>query len=147
MTKAADGKLRRIECECAAGQLRLINRAITALYDAALRPLDLKVGQMSLLVLASNRDLVRPADVCCALQMDPSTLSRNVERMRAKGWLEVVPEGDARARPFRITPKGRRLARRAVPAWEKAQREARALLGDRGASALRRIAHRIDSRT
>ena len=147
MTEPGQGKLRRIERECTAGQLRLINRAITGLYDEALRPLELKVGQMSLLVLASNRDLVRPADVCCALQMDPSTLSRNVERMRAKGWLEIAPEGDARARPFRLTPKGKRLLRRAVPAWEKAQREARALLGDRDAACLRRMADRICSQT
>ncbi len=147
MTKAAIANLRRIERECAAGQLRLINRAITGLYDEALRPLELKVGQMSLLVLASNRDVVRPADICCGLQMDPSTLSRNVERMRAKGWLEVVPGGDARARPFRLTPKGKRLLQRAVPVWEKAQRDAHALLGDRGASSLRRIAARICSQT
>ena len=149
MTKPANarGKLQNIERECVAGQLRLLNRVITGLYDDALRPLGLKVTQMNLLVLASNLGVARPADVCCALQMDPSTLSRNIERMRAKGWLELVPGEDARAHPFQLTPRGKRLLQRAVPAWQRAQREANALLGEKAAAFLRRIAGTIRSQT
>jgi len=132
--------LQTIERECVAGRLRLINRVITGLYDEALRPLDLKLSQMTLLVLASNLGVARPADVCCALQMDPSTLSRNLERMRAQGWIERLPGEDAREHCFGLTLEGKKLLRRAVPAWQRAQRNANALLGEKGAAALRRIA-------
>src|SRR5438094_2431370 len=84
--------------DCIAVRLRLLNRVITNLYDDALRPLGLKVSQLNILVVTAKLGLTRPAQVCELLQLDTSTLSRNVERMRAKpkGWLEVVPGEDAR---------------------------------------------------
>src|SRR5215831_1848863 len=76
---------------CIALRLRLLNRGVTNLYDDALRPLGLKVSQLNLLVVTAKLGLAQPARVCDLLQLDASTLSRNVERMRARGWLEVVP--------------------------------------------------------
>src|SRR6266852_5535643 len=94
---------------CFAVRMRLLNRVVTNLYDDALRPLGLKVSQLNILVVAAKLGLARPAEVCELLQLDTSTLSRNVERMRAHGWLEVVPDEDARTQPFQLTPQGRRL--------------------------------------
>src|SRR5246127_548431 len=113
---------------CIAVRLRLLNRVVTNLYDDALRPLGRKVSQLNVLVVAAKLGLARPAQVCDLLQLDTSTLSRNVERMRAKGWLEVVPDEDARTQPFRLTAQGKRMLERAVPAWENAQRQAKELL-------------------
>src|SRR5258708_5284904 len=117
---------------CIAVRLRRLNRVVTNFYDDALRPLGLKVSQLNLLIVTAKLGLARPAQVCDILQLDTSTLSRNVDRMRAKGWLEVVPDEDARTQPFQLTPQGRRLIEKAVPAWEDAQRHATALLGDDG---------------
>jgi DNA-binding MarR family transcriptional regulator len=125
---------------CIAVRLRLLNRVVTKLYDAALRPLGLKVSQLNILVATAKLGLARPARVCEILQLDVSTLSRNVERMRARGWLEVVPEEDARAQPFRLTSPGKRLIERAIPAWRKAQRQAAELLGDPGVAMLNKAA-------
>jgi DNA-binding MarR family transcriptional regulator len=125
---------------CIAVRLRLLNRVITNFYDVALRPLGLKVSQLNILVVTARLRLARPAQVCDILQLDSSTLSRNVERMRANGWLEIVPDEDARTQPFRLTPRGNRLIEKAVPAWEDAQRQARELLGDEGIALLDRAA-------
>jgi DNA-binding MarR family transcriptional regulator len=131
---------------CIAMRLRLLNRVVTNLYDDALRPLDLKVSQLNLLVVTAKLGLAQPAKVCDILQLDTSTLSRNVERMRAKGWLEAVPGEDARTQPFRLTAQGRKLLERAIPAWERIQRRATQFLGDdwialfgEAASKLRRL--------
>ena len=113
-------------------RLRLLNRVVTNFYDDALRPLGLKVSQLNILIVTARLGLARPAQVCEILQLDTSTLSRNVERMRAQGWLEVVPEEDARAQPFRLTAQGKRLIEKAVPAWEEAQRQAARTAGRRG---------------
>src|SRR5436190_14664775 len=101
---------------CIAVRLRLLNRVITNLYDDALRPLGLKVSQVNILVVTAKLGLAQPAKICDILHLDTSTLSRNVERMRAKGWLEVVPSEDARAHSFRLTAQGKRLLERVVPA-------------------------------
>jgi DNA-binding MarR family transcriptional regulator len=132
MDKQTDsGAVDTIVRSCVAVRLRLLNRVVTKLYDAALRPMGLKISQLNILVVAAKLGIARPADVCKLLQLDASTLSRDVERMRAKRWLEVVPVKDARAQPFCLTDQGRKLLGRAVPAWEEAQRQATELLGDK----------------
>src|SRR5207302_11377114 len=90
----------------------------------------------NVLVVAAKLGLARPAEVCDLLHLDTSTLSRNVERMLANGWLEVVSGKDARTQPFRLTAQGKRLLERALPAWEKAQQKAGELLGEDGVALL-----------
>ena len=126
--------------DCIATRLRMANRVITKVYDDALRPLGLKVTQMAMLVVAEDNGLIRQAEVGAELRLDDSTLSRNLERMRANGWLEDVREGDARVHSYRLTQAGRALLEQAIPAWRGAQAEARRLLGDAAVQALRRFA-------
>ena len=128
---------------CIAVRMRLLNRVVTNLYDDALRPLGLKVSQLNILIATAKLGVARPAKVCDILQLDASTLSRNVERMRSRGWLEVVPDEDARAQPFRLTPQGKRLIEKAVPAWEEAQRQATELLGEEGIALLDKAAKKL----
>jgi DNA-binding MarR family transcriptional regulator len=127
--------------ECIAVRLRSLNRVITNLYDDELRPLGLKASQLNILIATAKLGLTRPARVCEILQLDASTLSRNVERMRSNGWLEVVPGEDARTQPFRVTPTGRRLIEKAFPAWRKAQRAACQLLGEEGIALLNKASN------
>ena len=128
---------------CIAVRLRMLNRVVTNLYDDALRHLGLKISQLNILVVTAKLGLAQPAKVCDILQLDASTLSRNVERIRAKGWLEVVPGEDARTQPFRLTAKGKRLLERAVPAWEEAQSQATEFLGDDGIALLSKAASKL----
>lgn len=120
----------KIASECVAVRLRMVNRVVTNIYDNALRPLDLRVSQMYILVAAAKMGTVRPVEVCEHLHLDVSTLSRNVDRMKARGWLEVVRDEDGRSQPFRLTPRGRTLLEKAIPAWCEAQEQVKALLGD-----------------
>jgi DNA-binding MarR family transcriptional regulator len=130
-TEPLSAAIDQIAGECVAVRLRMLNRVVTNVYDDALRPLDLKVSQMNVLVATAKMGVVRPAELCEYLHLDVSTLSRNVERMKARGWLEVVPdEADGRAQPFRLTAQGRGLLEQAVPAWRDAQQRVRALLGE-----------------
>lgn len=115
--------------QCLAGRLRLLNRVVTNMYDKGLRPLGMKTSQLNILVAAAKQGLARPADICERLHLDTSTLSRNVERMKAKGWVEVVGDEDGRAQPFRLTTKGRKLLERAKPNWDEAQKKVKKLLG------------------
>jgi DNA-binding MarR family transcriptional regulator len=131
-----------IASECLAVRLRTLNRALTALYDDALRPHGLRVGQLNLLVAVARLGTARPGDLCRLLRMDKSTLSRDVEVMRRNGWLEVEA-GAGRSRPLRITPAGEALLAQVVPAWQQAQERARTLIGDEGAEAVLAMARKL----
>jgi DNA-binding MarR family transcriptional regulator len=133
-----DEQLETVLRECLATKIRLLNRAVTAIYDEALRPHGLKVSQMCVLVVVASLGSASPGAVGRRLRLEKSTLSRNVDRMRARGWLEVVPTGDGRATELRVTPRGRRLLRDAHPAWSRAQERAAELLGEPGVRGISR---------
>ena len=126
--------------DCIATRLRLATRVVTKVYDDALRPFGLTVSQMALLAVAADRGALRQAEVCTQFQFDDSTLSRNLDRMRANGWLEEVVEADARVHTHRLTESGKVLLERVMPAWRGAQRRANELLGESGVDALHRFA-------
>src|SRR4029078_10163641 len=109
MDKDTSSSIDTISRTCIAVRMRLLNRVVTNLYDDALRPLGLKVSQLNTLIVRPRLGLARPAQVCDILQLDASTLSRNVKPLQAHGWLEGVPEEDAPGHPFRLTPQANRL--------------------------------------
>src|ERR1700730_15493779 len=143
MDKDTSSSIDTISRTCIAVRLRLLNRVVTNLYDDALRPLGLKVSQLNILIVTAPLRLALPAQVCEILQLDASTLSRNVKPLQTHGWLEVVPDEDARTQPFRLTPQGKRLIEEAVPAWEEDQRQATELLGDEGIALLDKAAKKL----
>src|SRR5262245_29926278 len=140
-------KTKRLAAEalggCVATRLRLANRVVTKVYDDALRPFGLTVSQMALLAVAADRGAIRQGEVSALLQLDDSTLSRNLDRMRANGWLEEVAETDARVHTHRLSEAGQVLFERVMPAWRGAQRRAHELLGESGVKALQRFASEI----
>ena len=124
--------------DCIATKVRRLNRAVTAIYDEALRPYGLKVTQMTVLVTVARIGQASPGAVGRMLHMEKSTLSRNVDRMRARGWLDAVPTEDGRAHLLRVTPCGRRLLEDAHAAWSRAQERTSKMLGEQGVRGISR---------
>ena len=124
--------------ECIAVRLRVLTRAVTKLYNKALRPYGLTVSQMNILVAVSRLGDARPQDVCRVLHLDKSSLSRDVQRMRAQGWLENLPGNDGRTGLLRIGRSGKTQLQKTFPAWQRAQSQAKALLGEKEIATLDR---------
>jgi DNA-binding MarR family transcriptional regulator len=138
-----DVDTRRIGRECIGFRVRMLNRVITSIYDDALSSVGLKTSQFNLLVTVSNRDPARPAELAKILEMDESTLSRNVERMCAKGWLVLKPEEDRRSHVIKVSDSGMALIRKGIPAWEKAQEEVGRRLGADSLAALTSVLSKL----
>ncbi len=129
---------------CIGVRVRLLNRVVTRIYDDALRPLGIKTSQLNILVVIARLGLARPAEICNRLKMKISTLSRNVERMRARRWIEVIDDDrDARAHQLRLSVEGLRLLEKAEPGWAEAQQKVEALLGAPGVEAIASAAEKI----
>lgn len=127
-----------IASECLAVRIRLLNRAVTSIFDDALRPLGVKVSQLNVLMVVARRGPISPGDVARQLNMEKSTLSRNVERMRAHRWLKVSSGDSGRQQRLEIAPAGRKLIEEALPFWSEAQAETEAMLGKQGARSIHR---------
>lgn len=130
----------RIASECLAVRVRLLNRTVTGIYDAALRPLGMTVGQLNILVVVAKLGPVSPGEVARRLNMEKSTLSRNLDRMQGHGWIGVLSGESGRRQALEIRSKGRKLLEKAVPLWDEAQADAKALLGQQGARSIHRVA-------
>lgn len=114
--------------ECLAVRARIASRDITRLYDDALRPLGLRITQLSVLVAISVMETALPSEIGEALHLDRSTLSRTLERMKTNGWIRETEGDDGRSRPVRLSPAGRSLINRAFPIWEQTQKRAQRVL-------------------
>src|SRR5271169_4220905 len=98
--------IKGVEGVCVGGCVRKLNRMVTAIYDGALAGGGLKTSQFSVLIAVANRGKARPAELTEHLQMDESTVSRNVARMRARGWLRLERNDDRRSHLIEVTDKG-----------------------------------------
>ncbi len=143
---AAPKKLRnqidQIAKECIGMRSRLLDRAITAVYNAEMHDLGVKVSQVNVLIAVGKLEPARPGDVALALHLEGSTLSRNADRLRASGYLDLAPGEDGRSRCYVLTEAGRKLIGEAYPRWKVAQKRAAKMLGDGGVDALLDFASR-----
>jgi DNA-binding MarR family transcriptional regulator len=114
--------------ECAYGNLRLIARVAGTVYEDALRPVDLRAGQLSLLWAIVATEPVELAELGSVTLTDPTTLSRTVEKLRKARLVDVRPGSDARRKEVSLTVLGRERFAAAMPHWEAAQRRIAALL-------------------
>jgi DNA-binding MarR family transcriptional regulator len=122
--------------QCIAVRVRFVGRVITSLYDRVLRKFDIKVNQASMLVFLTIHNGPGPGDIGTALQMEKSTVSRNLDRMRKKGWIEVGPRRDGVSQVIRVTESGNRLLLAVHREWQKAQASAQELLGVKGVQSI-----------
>ena len=122
--------------ECIAVRVRLLNRVITSLYDRALQPLGLKANQGIMLVFLCMVGQATPGEVCKKLHMEKSTVSRNIDRMRKKGWVDVASQQEGVSQVIMVTAAGRELLAAAHVEWQKAQQQAKELIGSDGIAAV-----------
>lgn len=113
---------------CLASQARRLSRALTRHYNDRLRPLGLNIAEMNLLVAIAATGPVRPAGLARALELEKSTMSRNLARLTDRGWVKVRDNPEDRGDLVEATRRGERLLEQAIPLWEAAQHDAVVLL-------------------
>jgi len=135
---------------CMLMRTRLISRVTTGIYDEKLRPLGIGSAQFVLLVVIYRIEPATRAKIARFHHQDRSTLTRHLKVILAEGWAEEVKyqadaqsRPDGRSRPIVLTKAGKDLLRKAEPAWQAAQSQAKALLGKDGVTAVMDIADRI----
>ncbi|HGH4624785.1 TPA: MarR family winged helix-turn-helix transcriptional regulator [Enterobacter hormaechei] len=106
---------------CTNLKLRQLNRRVTRLYDHHLSTAGLKNTQYALLSHVVRLGPIRPGDLARRMQMDASTLTRNMQPLIAQGWLKTGAGDDARSRLVEATETGCAKRIEGQQAWKKAQ--------------------------
>lgn len=136
---------RSISKDCIARRVRLLNRVVTGLYDRILHPFGIKVNQVSILAMLVLTGPVPSRSICEELLMDKSTVSRNVDRMRKRGWIDISKEGASRI--ITVTPEGRNLLAAVYGEWKRAQKMAADLMGEAGVKSVRSLHTVVKNKT
>ncbi len=105
---------------CTGGRVRKLMRRMTAFYEAWLRPVGLRLGQYSLLANLSDKPQ-SVLELANRLEMDRTTLTRNLTPLVKAGWVESCTCHDARKREYRLTADGLSARTLAQTEWAKAQ--------------------------
>lgn len=106
---------------CACGNLRKAVRAVTQLYDEALRPVGLRASQLALLSASNSLGTPTMSRLAKFMVMDPTTLTRNLSPLQKQELIRIKPGKDRREREVTVTGRGVQVLAKAYPAWRKAQ--------------------------
>ena len=106
---------------CTNFKLRQLTRVVSRHYDAHVAPSGLKMTQYSLLSHVLRLGPVRPVDLALAMNVDASTLTRNLKPLILGGWLTQGEGPDARSRLISLTDAGRTKRTEAQQYWRAAQ--------------------------
>ncbi len=119
-----------LKLPCTVYRLRMAARRATRLYDRHLAPAGLGIAQFGLLQVISLRGGATVTHVAEALDMDRTTLTRNLTPLVREGLVETGAGRDRRSRAIAITAAGEAKLARALPLWREAQAAVRKSLGE-----------------
>ncbi len=106
---------------CACFNFRKASRAVTQLFDSMLQPGGLRSTQFVILVAVAVEGSAKLPGLARMLNVDRSTLTRNLQPLAREGLLRISDTRGERASSVKLTPKGERVLASMVPLWEMAQ--------------------------
>jgi DNA-binding MarR family transcriptional regulator len=107
---------------CVCFNIRKSARAITQLYEEALRPTGLRATQFTLLVATRVMGTATISGLAKGLVMDRTTLTRNMKPLEKQGFIRITPgKEDRREREVTLTLAGQEILSEALPLWKTVQ--------------------------
>ena len=120
----------RITWQCACFNTRKAARAVTKFYDDILAPSGLKATQLTMLGAISISGPTRMSDLADMLELDKTTMTRNLKLLEGDGLIEVTAGTDRRVRIAALTSAGDEALKRTLPLWRDAQQRLVETLGE-----------------
>ena len=124
MTRAS---LPELPCTCA--NLRRAARAVTRLYNQALRPDGIEITQFTLLMALNITGETSQGELAALLALDSTTLTRMLSLVRKRRWIHIRQGQDRRQRLVDLTAAGREKLQQSTPRWIRAQEDLQRAVG------------------
>jgi DNA-binding MarR family transcriptional regulator len=116
-------RVARLASSCANINLRRATRAVSNYYDRLfLEACGLRATQIPLLVVLYLAGPQSINEIAARLELDRTTLTRNLKPLAEAGLLEIAPGDDQRTRMVTLTDQGKDVLLGVLPVWEAAQR-------------------------
>jgi DNA-binding MarR family transcriptional regulator len=128
--------IREIISNCLAVRVRIVARSVSAVYEQAMAPHDVTIAQVNLLAALGEVGPCAPRDIGEVLQLERSTVSRNLDLLIQKGLIEALSSDAKGIREVVLTTTGLEKLKEVLPDWRIAQKHAAHLLGHNGVKAV-----------
>ncbi len=115
---------------CSSLKLRQVSRRVSQMFDEYVAQAGLKTTQYSLLSHIVRLGPVQPGKLAAAMEMEASTLTRNLQVLVAQGWAEIMEGTDGRSRLVQATSEGVKMQAAAKKQWARAQQAFNEQLGE-----------------
>jgi DNA-binding MarR family transcriptional regulator len=125
------------------GSFRRTSRALTQLYEEALRPVGLRATQFTILQALSLAGEVSQGQLGEMLAMDSTSLTRTLGIMSRKGWVAERRGRDRRQRWLCLASAGEIKLKQVLPVWEKVQSRLQRKLGRKAWRSLLELTHQV----
>lgn len=106
---------------CIALRARRLSRLVTRLFEQAFREEGITIAQFSLIGATILKGPLPPARLARLLDLEKSTLSRNLKLLEGAGLLRIESGVHGGGQLVWATERGKRTLVRALPAWRTAQ--------------------------
>jgi DNA-binding MarR family transcriptional regulator len=106
---------------CICSNLRRAARLVTNYYDKLLEPVGLRMSQAIVLVVLYLAGVQTINEMAEKLELDRTTLTRNLKPLAHQGLLTIAPGSDQRTRVVTLTPEGEAALLKVLPLWEQTQ--------------------------
>jgi DNA-binding MarR family transcriptional regulator len=121
---------------CICSNLRRTARLVTNYYDKLLEPFGLRMSQATVLVVLYLAGVQTINEMAEKLELDRTTLTRNLKPLAHQGLLTIAPGSDQRTRVVTLTPEGEAALLKILPLWEQTQSYMVEGIGEANASLL-----------
>ena len=129
-------RIARLSSACICNNLRRAARLVTNYYDKLLEPAGLRVSQATVLVVLYLSGAQTINEMAEQLELDRTTMTRNLKPLAQKGLLTIASGSDQRTRVAALTPKGKAALLKVLPLWEQTQAYMVEGIGEANASLL-----------
>ncbi len=115
---------------CTCMHIRKTARAVTQYYDATLAPAGITSTQLTLLVQICLSQSAAQKDICDALGMSPSSLTRTLKPLFEQDLIENETGINKKTKHLVLTDRGQLTLKLATPLWQQAQDDLLARVGE-----------------
>lgn len=107
---------------CICRNLRMTTRVTTQHFDKIFQTVGLTAPQFSLLAEITASENIAISELAEKMLMDQTTVTRNIEILRKKGYVNVrTDDNDSRKRCISISKIGEEKLNEAIPVWNNVQ--------------------------
>ena len=115
--------------ECMAYNLKKATRAVQNLFDSAYKSIGLEGTQYTVLANIFVSEPITLSKLAESMSVDRTTLGRNLKPLEKRGFIDIKPGDDRRAKLISITDYGKQILSQALPVWKETHEQIRDLLG------------------